>query len=56
MSRNVVGSDVQLFDNRGAYVASNRVDGNLQCKGNVPAPTGGSNVVQGNKEDQCRSL
>jgi hypothetical protein len=55
VSRNVVGSDVQLFDNRGANVANNRIDGNLQCKGNVPAPTGGGNIVQGNKEDQCRN-
>ena len=31
-------------------------NGNLQCKENVPSPTGGGNVVQGNKEDQCRRL
>jgi hypothetical protein len=24
--------------------------------GNVPRPTGGNNVVGGNKEDQCRNL
>lgn len=52
-----VGSDIQLFTNDGAFVVvANRVDGNLQCKSNTPAPTGGSNVVQGNKEDQCRAL
>jgi len=33
-----------------------RVDGNLQCKSNRPAPTGDFNRVQGNKEDQCRNL
>ena len=31
-----------------------RVDGNLQCKSNSPAPKGARNKVKGNKEDQCR--
>jgi len=57
MAKAHVGSDIQLFANDGAFVVvANRVDGNLQCKSNTPAPTGGSNVVQGNKEDQCRAL
>jgi hypothetical protein len=48
---------MQLFTNRGTQtVNSNWIDGNLQCKENVPAPTGGGNVVQGNKEDQCAAL
>jgi hypothetical protein len=52
-----VGSDIQLFTNDGLFVVEgNHVDGNLQCKSNTPPPTGGNNVVQGNKEDQCRSL
>jgi hypothetical protein len=55
--RNRVTGDVQLFTNRGTQtVARNRINGNLQCKENVPAPTGWSNVVGGNKEDQCRRL
>ena len=55
--RAVVGSDIQLFTNRGQFeVRGNRVDGNLQCKENNPRPVGGNNVVQGNKEDQCRNL
>ncbi|HEU4513258.1 MAG TPA: hypothetical protein VFR87_09145 [Nocardioidaceae bacterium] len=33
-----------------------RVDGNLQCKSNDPAPVGDNNQVQGDKEDQCRGL
>ena len=54
---NRVTGDIQLFANRGAQsVTSNRINGNLQCKENVPAPTGGGNVVQGNKEDQCARL
>jgi hypothetical protein len=55
--RATVDSDIQLFSNRGQFtVRGNRVDGNLQCKSNNPRPVGGSNVVQGNKEDQCRTL
>lgn len=56
VARNRVGADVQLFTNRGALASQNRIDGNLQCKSNSPAPTGGGNVVQGNKEDQCARL
>ena len=54
---NQVGGNIQAFKNTGGVeIATNRVDGNLQCKENEPAPTGGGNVVQGNKEDQCASL
>jgi hypothetical protein len=56
-SRNVVGGSIQVFRNTGGVQLSrNRIDGNLQCKENRPAPTGGGNVVQGNKEDQCARL
>jgi hypothetical protein len=54
---NVVVGSIQVFQNRGGVrIAGNRVNGNLQCKANVPPPTGGRNVVQGNKEDQCARL
>jgi hypothetical protein len=54
---NTVGGDIQAFQNTGGVqISTNSVDGNLQCKENVPAPTGGGNVVQGNKEDQCAGL
>ena len=57
LSTNTVKGDVQYFTNRGTItIRSNRIDGNLQCKENLPAPTGAGNVVQGNKEDQCRRL
>jgi hypothetical protein len=47
----------QVFQNNGGVtVSDNSVNGNLQCKENAPAPTGGNNVVQGNKDDQCSSL
>lgn len=56
-SRNRVGGSIQVFQNTGGVrIASNGVNGNLQCKENRPAPTGGGNVVQGNKEDQCARL
>jgi hypothetical protein len=52
-----VKGDVQYFTNAGTIsIRSNRIDGNLQCKENSPAPGGGGNVVQGNKEDQCARL
>jgi len=54
-----VDGDVQLFENGGdgvKRIRGNRIDGNLQCKENEPAPTGGNNVVTGNKEDQCSGL
>ena len=54
---NAVKADIQLFTNRGSEgVYYNRVNGNLQCKSNIPAPHGRGNVVGGNKEDQCRRL
>jgi predicted acyltransferase (DUF342 family) len=54
---NRIGADLQAFQNEGGVaIAQNRIDGNLQCKENHPAPTGGGNVVQGNKEDQCKGL
>lgn len=54
---NTVGGSIQAFENTGGVVIKgNRVDGNLQCKSNIPAPTGGGNIVQGNKEDQCARL
>lgn len=57
LSRTVVNGDVQYFENRGKIsIRSNRVDGNLQCKANSRGPSGGGNVVQGEKEDQCSGL
>jgi hypothetical protein len=54
---NRVGGSIQVFQNTGGVeVSRNTVNGNLQCKENSPPPTGGSNVVGGNKEDQCASL
>ena len=55
--RNRVGGNLQAFKNTGGVkIRANRIDGNLQCKENVPPPTGGDNIVQGTKEDQCATL
>jgi hypothetical protein len=54
---NRIGGNLQAFRNTGGVeIRNNRIDGNLQCKENNPAPTGGGNIVQGNKEDQCERL
>jgi len=54
---NTVGGNVQAFQNTGGIIIStNTIDGNLRCTGNSPAPTGGGNIVQGNKENQCAGL
>ena len=56
-NRNTIGGNLQAFQNTGGLsIAANTIDGNLQCKGNRPAPTGGDNIVKGNKEDQCANL
>jgi hypothetical protein len=55
--RNTVGGSVQAFQNTGGVrIRGNVIDGNLQCKENTPAPTGGNNRVDGTKEDQCKNL
>ncbi len=53
---NVVGGSLQAFKNMGGVVlVNNRMIGNLQCKENIPAPTGSGNVAA-SKEDQCARL
>lgn len=55
--RSRIGGNLQAFQNRGGVdIRRNTIDGNLQCKSNSPAPTGGVNIVGGSKEDQCRRL
>ena len=54
---NTVGDDVHVKGHRGGVaITENEVEGNLQCRRNDPAPTGGGNTVLGNKEGQCRRL
>jgi hypothetical protein len=57
VSSTSIGGNVQAFQNTGGvHIQDNVIDGNLQCKENKPAPTGGNNEVKGNKEDQCKKL
>jgi hypothetical protein len=52
---NQVIADIKVNqNNRLARIFDNRVNGNLQCQSNRPAPQGEGNRVGGNKEDQCR--
>ncbi len=39
-----------------SMISNNTIGGNLHCKENVLAPTGGANLVLGNKEEQCMDL
>jgi hypothetical protein len=57
LDANTVGDDVHVIRHRdGVSITDNQIDGNLQCRDNVPAPTGGGNVVEGNADGQCRRL
>ncbi|HMM84362.1 hypothetical protein [Azohydromonas sp.] len=52
----MLGGNLQAFKNYGGLaLANNRMKGNLQCKENIPSPTGGGNRAA-SKEDQCRRL
>jgi hypothetical protein len=52
-----VQGDAKFFKNqRSITITDNTIQGNLQCKENRLTPTGGGNLVQGNKEDQCAGL
>jgi hypothetical protein len=56
-NRNRIGRQPPgVSEQRWVRIKNNRIDGNLQCKENVPAPTGGGNQVGGTKEDQCEGL
>jgi hypothetical protein len=52
----VVGSIQVVGNSGGAAIVRNVVNGNLDCKENRPAPTGGGNRVGGSKTDQCAGL
>lgn len=55
---NTVGEDVQLDRNRGGpfTLFRNTIDAKLECKDNVPAPTGAGNEAADGKRGQCRKL
>jgi hypothetical protein len=57
LANNTIGGNLQAFQNTGGVsIISNTIGANLQCKENVPPPTGGGNIVEGNMEDQCENF
>jgi hypothetical protein len=53
---NTIGGNLQVFQNMGGVrLFNNRMNGNMQCKENIPAPVGSGNVSP-SKEDQCAAL
>ena len=56
MSGVFIRGDLQVFKNTGGILLTdNTIRQNLQCKENLPRPTGSGNRA-GSKEDQCRRL
>lgn len=55
-SNRVGGRHPGVPEHRRGEHPQQHVNGHLQCKENNPPPTGGGNVVQGNKDDQCPRL
>ena len=58
---NLIKGDLQIFKNKSKdkfiWISANQIDGNLQCKRNIPEPWGGiMNIVGGNAEGQCDDL
>jgi len=52
-----VNGDAKFIKNTDSLtISDNTIKGNLQCKENSLMPTGGNNLVQGNKEEQCSGL
>lgn len=52
----LIGGSLQATKNTGGVtIERNRIDGNLQCKENQPAPVGERNHAS-SKEDQCEAL
>lgn len=57
LSGSQVGGSAKFIKNTSSLtISNNTIGGNLQCKENRLTPTGGGNLVQGNKEDQCSGL
>jgi hypothetical protein len=51
---NLIGGNLGAFDNTGGVsITNNSIRGDLQCRGNVPPPSGYGNTVYGNLENQC---
>jgi hypothetical protein len=53
---NEVDSIEALLNTGGLHIVDNEVKGDLTCRDNIPAPTGGDNEVRGGEKGQCRNL
>ena len=53
---NEVDSIEALQNTGGLHIFANEVRGDLTCRDNDPAPTGGANDVRGGEQGQCRNL
>jgi hypothetical protein len=54
---NVIGGSLwAAFNTGGVTVLGNRIDKDLQCVANRPVPSGATNMVAGNHQDQCKGL
>jgi hypothetical protein len=59
VENSTIGGNVQIMNNTSAtasVINDNIIAKNLQCQGNSPPPTGGGNMVGGNREGQCESF
>jgi hypothetical protein len=57
LHRNRLGGSIQVVGNSGgASIVGNVANGNIDCKENRPAPTGGGNRAGESKTDQCERL
>ena len=57
LKMSLIHGSVLFVKNTGSLmILNNTIHGNLQCKENKLMPTGGGNIVLGNKEDQCSRL
>ncbi|HVM25193.1 MAG TPA: hypothetical protein VM253_07345 [Candidatus Limnocylindrales bacterium] len=54
---NTIDGNLQANDNTGGLtIRGNTIGGNLECEDNDPAPEGGDNEVDGDREGQCAEL
>jgi hypothetical protein len=56
LENNEFDSIEALQNTGGLHIIDNEVKGDLTCRDNNPAPTGGSNEVKGGEQGQCQNL
>lgn len=56
ISKTTILGNVKVDRSRKVSLNGNRINGNLGCTANLPAPTGSKNTVLGSRTGQCKSL